>query len=429
MDISQLLQKPKIGYTPEHVELPEPTQSELESPAYSNIEQDVVDVKHQLVEEIREVTQLLEEVINVIPPVEFPVPPEYSDFIEAPTVTLSDYIVSLEGEDYGPQGIRDLYEEFASDIDAGEPACLMLPILSGARSSLTRDLELLSDSMMRGSFDASGARDSALWAIRTDIAESQRLRNEVIRAAELAHTTIDTALWAKALDAEDWTRARQRGSELIGQLRRMQSLLRISSTAFSLDWKSTVTALRDHLFSSFVNETMNRVFSSYSRAYNKVVVPARKALTFLNVSPLEGVDDVQNLKDILATSLDHVQTKISDTTTDLYAVRQKRNLLRIDGARAVGVMAYTKRLIAQIDIAVAGIETTLSGSSSTGNPMLVSAAEGNLGRILDTKKFYRISQSEIGLVVDRAPSFSDLVSRIPEELQESSGQTAKAVAF
>lgn len=420
MNFSKLIQKPAITYVPETVELPDVAPFPEGTPIYDNVEDDIKDVSAAVQEEIAALDDLIQDIMNAAPTSEVAVPEEYSDTLDAKTITLSDYLQSLGSNDYPQLATMEIFEDHISDVC--DTPSMMLSILSGTRDSLLGDFNNLQNDELYGQFSPNGASDGALWTVRQGVADSQKLREEVIHAAKLANKAIDTALWAGLIDSNDTANFQNKVEKLQEQLKRIQSLLKVTTTLCSIDWKSAVNSLRGCIYSSVANKYVDRMFSAYNRAYNKIVAPAEKTLRSISTNnSITELDGVQNLKNILATSINYIRTKSDETLGDLYAIRSKRSSLRLNGAKAVGTMAYTKRLIDQLDIIIAGLETTVSGSYSS-QDLEASVRQGELGSILNSKKAYMISATEDGLIQDMgfvcegAPSFDDIVNTLPDKM-------------
>jgi hypothetical protein len=400
MDISKLLKKPDLHYTPEMVELSDPGEPLPESGLpYDNIEDDVADTRAALEEEISNVDALFDAVVTALPEIEVEVPEDQLDVIEKPRVTLSDYLESLASDDYGPVAIRDVFEEH---VAYQEPAALAVPLLDSLRRSLSEDVSHLSDSMFQGKFDpATGAsNDKALFNIRCAISDSQDLREEISRAAWAAKIAIDRAAWAHIISSSERTEFNSKISEVVTTLRRVRSLLKMTTTMYAVDWKSAMTNIRDCLAGPIVDRYLNQMFSACNRAYNKIAKPLDDVMRTLSSSDLHDLPETEHLKLLLGKPIKHLQDQKEEALADSYAIKRKRAGLQINGARAVGALSYTKRLSLQLDAVIAGLEAvTTSGKMSLEAP----APEGTLGKILEDKKVYKISPDTPPIIVDVDP--------------------------
>lgn len=380
MDFSNLITKPEIKYTPERVELEPP--AEIDPQGHEPVTRvDIPDVledtKQALIDEIAELEALLLAVVSALPPLEVPVPDDYADLLDKKTVTMSDYLESLGDEEYGPVAIREVFEEHIEDCD---PGYRTIPLIESVMRGLKSDLEHTADSMFKGNIDPTGISDAMLAAMRDDVAEAQQFRLEITRAAHIARMAIDKAVWAHVIDKGTAEKLRTEGVNLARTLKRVKSLLKMSAALYSTDWKSAVGGLRNHLQNALMDKYLNKMISTYSRSYNKVVVPAEKVVSIFSDPAVQDVPEIQTLRNLIARPTEHIRKTTADVVADIYAIRRKRSEIQLTGARSVGALTYTWRLTNQLDSVIAA----LGQIGGSGDYYLeADAPQGALGQLLE----------------------------------------------
>lgn len=418
MDLSSLIRKPKIEYTPEHVELPQPEAAPETIVMIANPE-DITDVLDMAKEEIQALDDLKDALISALPSFDVEVPEEMQDLVGKSRITMSDYLESLSSDEYGPVGIRDIYEDYASGPD-GEPGILTIPLVDTMRQSLARSCELVADQMFAGEFPPSGATDAALWSIKCDIDDCQRFREEVSRAATAARKVIDRLIWANVLDVTSVDEIRSRGQEITDSLKRIKALIKISSTLYAADWKSAMTTLRDHFYAALIDTQMNALLSIYKKAYDKTVGPAFKILNVMQGNRvLQDRKDIRDITALFERSLTHITGQVENVISDIYAIRRKRSEFALNGAKACGAMAYTRRLTSQLDTIIAAVET-MTGVGGT-FPLGADAVYGDLGKILDDKRVYQLAPTDVGFSItdEDIDAIRARLPQVPDPLKES----------
>ena len=410
MDLNSLTKKRKVNRPLPRVVLGEPNPVTPVIQTETETEQDYNQVRELLRVEIEELAYLFDSIVTIIPTTSITPP---SDIVwDKPEFTLSDYLEALQDDSYIPTELIETFEEHAAYVS---PEILILPYLEDTKRDLRNSFDRMSDDLFRGNFDASGSADKDLWALRRDIDNSTQLRNEVISAANIARSAIEKAVWAEIIPQQTAHEMYRKGNELVQSLEAVKRMLKVGTSVYVLDWKDTIKEIRNTLYSNLVQAYTDKLFRSYYKYRSKVFTPASSVLGLLANRAVDDVPEVVSMRNTLAKAMKHIESTANETRNDLYAIKKKRQGLKFEGIKAVKCLVYTNRLIAMLDTLIGGIRT-LSGSGPLN--LTVPANQGNLGKLLDNKKYYDLSTDDStrrGMVIDEGLDYRAVYKEVNQE--------------